>query len=166
MFNKIYECYCTYDLISFVIVHFAEVLSNEFMRGADMTGSVTLILVVFFTITSLILYHKVFTVYYFGSLTNNLIKELFGAFIVGFILTMVTLYFWWVAAIIIVLIGLSVAAKVDSPQGKKVILIAFVVMAIIVSIVGITTKKQAKEKKESEQESAAYEISRVIDCCI
>lgn len=124
-----------------------------------MSGSIALILVIFYTIASLVVYHKIFTVYYFGSLTNNLFKELFGAFLVGIILTGLTLYFWWLAAIIIVLAGVGFAGKTDNPQGKKVIMGAFVVFAIIVAIVGIGFKRQVKQKQEEKNNAESYNSS-------
>ncbi|WP_022755757.1 YARHG domain-containing protein [Butyrivibrio fibrisolvens] len=113
-----------------------------------MSNSIVLILIIFYTIASLVIYHKIFTVYYFGSLTNNLLKELFGAFLAGLILTGLTLYFWWLAAIIIVLVGLGFAGKADNPQGKKVIIGVFVVFAIIVAFVGYNFKRQVEQKQE------------------
>ncbi len=124
-----------------------------------MSESIALILVIFYTIASLVVYHKIFTVYYFGSLTNNLFKELFGAFLVGIILTGLTLYFWWLAAIIIVLAGVGFAGKTDNPQGKKVIMGAFVVFAIIVAIVGIGFKRQVKQKQEEKNNAESYNSS-------
>jgi len=128
-----------------------------------MSSGIMLILVIFYTVAALVLYHKVFTVYYFGSLTNNLFKELFGAFLVGIILAGLTLYLWWLTALIIVGAGFAFSAKSDNPQTKKVILGVFIAIAVIVAIVGIGFKNQVKENQEkknaSQQESASYELS-------
>lgn len=119
-----------------------------------MSNGIILILVVFYTVAALVIYHKVFTVYYFGSFTNNLFKELFGAFLVGALLAGVTLYLWWLAALIIILAGVAFAGKTENPQAKKIILGAFVVMAIIVVIVGIGFKRQLRENREKKQEDS------------
>ena len=93
--------------------------------------SVLGILWIGWTIALLVLYHKVFSVYYFN-LSRGLMKEIIGACFFGAIMTGVTLAFWYVSAIIIIIIGLSISSKVKS---KAPVIIA-IICAIIVSFMG------------------------------
>lgn len=111
-----------------------------------MGSSIFLIVWVIWIIALLVLYHKVFTVYYF-SLSYGLLKELLVATIVGTILTAITFYLWWVTAIIIILVGLAVMGKTNS----KVPLVIAVILAIIVSIIGISARS---DMKNTSSESA------------
>lgn len=106
-----------------------------------MGGTVVVILWIIFSIGTWIAYHKIFTVYYF-SLSQGLMKELFLSAFIGGILTALTLYFWWVAAIILLLVGVGVSGKTENLSGKKAIMVVFVIAAIVVAIVGISYKSQ------------------------
>lgn len=90
------------------------------------------ILVLVWAIALLILYHTVFEVYYFNA-SVGLLKELIGAFILGIIMTALTLYFWWLTAIIVILVGLANMGK----TGNKMHLIISIVIAVIIAILGI-----------------------------
>lgn len=100
-----------------------------------MSGVVTVLWAVY-SIGVWIIYHKMFTVYYF-SLSRGLVKELFLSAFVGMILTGLTLSFWWIAAIILFLVGVGVSRKTENPSGKKAIIVVFAIAAIVISIVGI-----------------------------
>lgn len=104
-------------------------------------SGIVMVLWIVFSIGVWITYHKIFAVYYFN-LSQGLMKELFLSAFVGLILTGLTLNYWWIAAIILLLVGLGVSGKTDNPSGKKAIMVVFVIAAIVVSIVGISTKSQ------------------------
>lgn len=114
--------------------------------------------VVLYMILGLVIYHSIFEIWYFN-LGKALIGELFGAFVFALLMTGLTLKFWWIALVIIILLGLALSAKVSSPAGKKIVLGVFVAVAIITAITGINYNKQEKEKeKEAErQEQEAAE---------
>ncbi len=118
-----------------------------------MSGTVIIVLFLTFTIGVWITYHKIFTVYYF-SLSKGLMKELLMSLFLGMILTALTLYFWWVTAIVLLLAGLGLSGKTENPAGKKAIMIAFLIAAVAVAIVGIRYKAQMKENVKA---SAEYE---------
>ena len=101
-----------------------------------MSGVVTVLWVVY-SIGVWIVYHKIFEVYYFN-LAQGLMKELFLSAFLGLILTGLTLSLWWLAAIILLLVGLGVSGKAQTPSGKHTIIALFVIAAIIISIVGIS----------------------------
>lgn len=108
--------------------------------------------VVLYMIMGLVIYHAIFEIWYFN-FGKALIGELLGALIFALIMTGLTLKFWWVTLIIIILIGLALSAKVGSPTGKKIVLVAFAVVAIITAITGIRYNMQEKAK---EKEKALY----------
>lgn len=56
------------------------------------------------------LYHKMFNVVYF-SLMDGLLKELFVSALIGSVLTVLTVQFWWVVLILVVV---AIAIKTKS----------------------------------------------------
>lgn len=56
------------------------------------------------------LYHKIFNVVYF-SLMDGLLKELFVSALIGSVLTALTVQFWWVVLILVVV---AIAIKTKS----------------------------------------------------
>jgi hypothetical protein len=127
--------------------------------------NVMLFYVVLYMILGLVIYHSIFEIWYFN-FGKAMIKEIFGAFIFALLMTGLTLKFWWLALIIIVLIGLVLSAKVQNPTGKKVVLGVFVVVAVITAIAGINYNRQDKEKesdKMTQEESASESYSEDED---
>lgn len=102
-------------------------------------GGIAVVLWIVFSIGIWIAYHKIFTVYYF-SLSQGLMRELVLSAFLGALLTAMTLYFWWVTVIILLLVGVGVSGKTENSSSKKAIMAAFAVAAIVVTIVGISYK--------------------------
>lgn len=102
---------------------------------------IAVVLWIVFSIGVWAAYHKIFTVYYF-SLSKGLMKELLVSAFLGAVLTALTLYLWWVTAIILLVVGVGVSGKTENPSGKKAIIGFFVIAAIAVSIVGIIYRSQ------------------------
>lgn len=100
-----------------------------------MTSGIHMIVLVGWMIALLVLYHKVFEVYYFD-LGHGLLKELGVSFILGLIMTTLTFYLWWLTAIIIIIIGLSLKKKI----ANNAPLIIAIVLAIIVMFMGISDR--------------------------
>ena len=123
-----------------------------------MSGVVMLILVIVYSIAVFVIYHKIFDVYYFN-LTSGIGKELFGSFIAGLILTALTLSMWYITAIILVITGLVISQKISNPNGKKACIAAFVIFAIVVTIVGISFKKQVDQKNSLSNSNNSTVIS-------
>lgn len=95
-------------------------------------------------IALLVLYHKVFTVYYFN-LGDGLLREFVTALILGLIMAGLTFYLWWLTAIIIIAIGFAAMGKLNSNTP----LIIAVVLAIIVAILGISFRASIDEDNNS-----------------
>lgn len=102
----------------------------------------------------LVLYHKVFQVYYFD-LGYGLMKEFLTAFFLAILMTGITFALWWLTAIVIIIGGLALKKKVSSNAP----LIAAVVLAIIVAIVGISYKAE----KNSDNTTARVERNVIVN---
>lgn len=116
-----------------------------------MAGGVVLVLWIFWSIALLVLYHKVFVVYYFD-LGQGIMKELVMSCIFGLLMAFVTLMFWYIAAAIVVLFGLGMMKKMDS----KVPLVIAVIVAIIICVVGITLKSDSDASDEQSAKNVNY----------
>ncbi len=103
-------------------------------------GIMFLALVIF----NLVVYHKIFAVYYFN-FSRAIQKELIGAIFVAAIEVGIIMYLWWLAVLIILGVGVSIRGKVNDPMLKNGVTIACVIFAIIIAIVGINAKASAKE---------------------
>lgn len=105
---------------------------------------------IFWIIALLVFYHKVFSVYYFN-LTKGCLQEILTAGLLGMVLAYLTIKLWWVTAIILVVAGLAASAKADN----KAPLVGAVVLAVIISIVGINLKSNSKDTKSASNARAA-----------
>lgn len=114
----------------------------------------------------LIFYHKIFTVHYFN-LGSGLLKELIIAAILGLIMASLSLKYWWLTAIIIIIFGLGMAKKTSN----NLVLIGCIILVVVIAITGIRFKKTMNEEEEAESQnidnlSDTYlddEISKKID---
>lgn len=107
-----------------------------------MSGLFGIVLLIWI-VALLVLYHKVFEVYYF-SLSYGLMKELIVAVFIGMIMTVLTFYLWWITAIIILIVGFANMSK----SGNKAHIIVAVILAIVISIIGISVRSNAKSANE------------------
>ena len=117
-----------------------------------MTDNIYLFYVVVYMIIGLVIYHGIFTVWYFN-ISKACASELVGAFIFALIMTAVSLYYWWITCIIILLVGLGVSAKIGSPGGKGVVMIIAAVFAIYTGVAGYKLK-HANDASNSSQQSS------------
>jgi len=85
------------------------------------------------TIVLFIVYHNIFTVYYFGSVADGITKELISSAIISIFITALILYLWYVAAIIFIIAGIIFSKKIES----KVPIIVAVILSIGIAIAGI-----------------------------
>lgn len=72
---------------------------------SGLTTGVGGFLIIAWTIAAWVLYHKIFTVYYFN-LSAGLGKELIGSLVAGIILASLTIYLYWVVAIAVLVAGI------------------------------------------------------------
>lgn len=121
-----------------------------------------------FTIMVWRFYHKKFIVWYLGSASQSIAKELMISFFIGMLLTVLTLAFWWVTAIILLLAGIITAAKEENPARKKAVMAKFVVYAIIISVLGIwvLSSGMGDEENQEQTEAVIEENMQGNDCII
>lgn len=123
-------------------------------------SEIVTVLWIVFSIGVWITYHKIFSVYYF-SLSQGLMKELLLSAFLGMILTGLTLTFWWLTAIILLLVGLGVSGKTENPSGKKAIMVVFAIAAVVVAIVGISFKSQTNSP-DVDASARGYGIEKMV----
>lgn len=112
-----------------------------------------IILWVGYTIIFFRLYHKIFKVYYLGSAIKGIAGELFTCFLLATFFTAITIWFWWLAAIILVLITLWMRGKCESPSMKTGLTVMMGAMIVLVAIAGVRLNKSMKvsdDIKESD----------------
>ena len=111
-----------------------------------MSGGAVLVIWLFWIIILLVVYHKIFTVYYFN-LGQGLTKEIVGACLAGVVLTALTLYLWYISAIIIILFGIMGMSKLNS----KVPLVIAIIVAIVISFLGISAKNNSNNSQDNTE---------------
>lgn len=92
-----------------------------------------------------VLYHTVFTVYYFN-LGKGCLSEVVASFAIAFILTGLTYMYWYVVVIVFILIGL-VASNKSKNIGPLVVCI---IISIIFSLLAIRLNKKIAENKKNQ----------------
>lgn len=100
-----------------------------------------------YMILLLVLYHTVFSVVYFD-LHQGIKNELIKSAMISFFLAAFTVWLWWLAVIVLLIIGLVCASKVQSGGGKITVIAVFIVLAIIVGAAGKDFHRVTPEKGE------------------
>ncbi len=103
---------------------------------------------VIYIVVGLVIYHNIFNVIYFD-FGAAIIKEVGGGIIFATIMTWISAFCWWLAAIILLLLGVWLSRKANS----KGVLILFVVLAIVASSIGIGYKNHQTKKVNTESET-------------
>ena len=111
---------------------------------------------IFYVIAILVMYHKVFDVVYFD-LGRGLMKELVIAAFGGMILAAITVKFWVLSAIIIIITGLVCRGKFDDPAAKNTVLVIAVIIAIVISSLGIKVNKNQKQQDANNETTISQE---------
>ncbi len=121
-----------------------------------MGSGILFVIWMFYVIALLVLYHKVFEVYYFD-LGHGILKEFVTACFIGLILTGITLKWWYVAVAIIILVGLSCRGKAEDPSAKKMIMAIFIAIAVVIAIMGINVNSASDEESSSTGNACVME---------
>ena len=111
---------------------------------------------IFYVIAILVMYHKVFDVVYFD-LGRGLMKELVIAAFGGMILAAITVKFWVLSAIIIIITGLVCRGKFDDPAAKNTVLVIAIIIAIVISSLGIKVNKNQKQQDANNETTVSQE---------
>lgn len=92
-----------------------------------------------------VLYHTVFTVYYFNP-GKGCLSEVVASFAIAFILTGLTYMYWYAVVIVLILIGLAASNK-SKNIGPLVVCI---IISIIFSLLAIRLNKKIAENKKNQ----------------
>ncbi|MCD8215926.1 MAG: hypothetical protein LUC97_09855 [Clostridiales bacterium] len=103
-------------------------------------GNIVITLWVVLTIACWVMFHKLFTVYYF-SMSKGILQEIIVSGIVGAVLMAITLRFWIVTAVIAIIIGLAARKRTNS----AVPLVAAVIIVILVACVGMNLNAEVEK---------------------
>lgn len=118
------------------------------IQGDDlMYTGVSAFLFLFWMAAVLMLYHKVFTVFYFD-LGKGLMKEIVGAFFLACGLTYLTAKIWWVILIISLIAAAILFFGAENPNTKSIGVVVCLVIAFVVTVVGVGTKNRENESDE------------------
>ncbi len=109
-----------------------------------MTSTASVVIWGIWIVVILRFYHKMFDVYYFRG--SALFKELFFAALLGMVMTGLTLYLWWLTAIIIILCGLVISKKTSNSAA----LIGCMILAVVIAVIGIKARKEMRVDTESQ----------------
>lgn len=94
------------------------------------------ILLITYMILAWIAYHKVFHVVYFD-LVRGLIKEGLISLFVGMVMAAFTIWLWWVALILVILIGGGLVIKFEHPAAKVTTAVLSIALAVALIVFGI-----------------------------
>lgn len=89
------------------------------------------LLVLVYFVIGILAYHALFDIWYLD-FKKALIKEIFGAFLFSALMTGITLKYWFVSVVIILVMGVALSAKCARKQLKIIIMAAAVIFALIV----------------------------------
>ncbi|MCH5268336.1 MAG: hypothetical protein J1E62_08340 [Lachnospiraceae bacterium] len=119
-----------------------------------MVSHIGILVWIIWIVVLLVAYHTVFITLYFN-LTIGLVHELVIAAVLGMLMTWLTLMYWWIPAIIIVLVGIGGSGKTNS----KIPLVLAIIIAGAVAFTGISFKKDIN-KKGAKKDSVQYESNK------
>lgn len=122
----------------------------------SLLGTTTLVYWIFYTVLLLVVYHKVFAVYYFN-IFNGLMKELLAAIFLGVILAALSVYYWQIGVAVILIIALIGVGKVESSGGKTAIFIFAAAASVIVAIIGMQIKKDVPAESNNTTAADTYD---------
>lgn len=88
------------------------------------------------TILCFLVYHKVFRVYYVGGVGKGLLKEVVVCGVGGLILTILSVKFWIVTDIILIILGLVAIKKCKSTSTKGLVIVGILIAMIAVTVIG------------------------------
>ena len=126
-----------------------------------MTTGIGYALIIIYTIIIWIIYHKIFDVYYFN-LSKGLLIELVLSFIGGMILAGLTISYWYIAAIILLLLGFGLSQKTTDPNKRKVCIVTFAIFAVVISIVGISANLKDSDTSKTGSNSESLVQSKNV----
>lgn len=113
--------------------------------------TVIFILAIIYTVVLRILDRTIFEKVYFGNAGEQILSEIFKTFFLGFVLSVLTVYFWWIAVIAVLIVGAIVALTKAKGPGTRIYYFGiFVVIAVVIGIIGFFAKKDITHNDDNE----------------
>ena len=128
----------------------------------QLAGNVIIVIVwIIYTIICEVIYHKVFTVYYF-SLGRGCLTEVVGCGFVAAILAGLTMYLYIPLAVIVVVLGIIIplvvpAMKYGDMPGKVLVRVLAIILTVCILLAGSAYKKNQEESMANRAET--YDVS-------
>ncbi|MCI5740713.1 MAG: hypothetical protein SO445_09850 [Lachnospiraceae bacterium] len=111
---------------------------------------------IFYSIFGLWIYHKIFTVYY-TNLSGGIMKELVMSVFFGVIMSALTLHFWKISIVILLILGFVFSMKAEEKNKKIAIIAVFIVISIFVGVLGNDVNHMNEENDVNSQTSTTTE---------
>ena len=122
---------------------------------SNLTGGTMIALWVVYAVICMVLYWKSIVITFdFG---RTLVSSIVFTLVASLLLMLGTIYFWKIAIVVIILIGLGFTTKASSGGGKIGIIIGAVILAVIIGVVGSHSRaKYSNETSDVVTSSSSY----------
>ena len=124
----------------------------------EATALMVLLMLCAYTIACFVIYHKIFRVYYLGSVTRGIMGELVTCVIISTVLVGFTIYLWYIAVIILIIVTFILRKKYSGQAVQTAVTAGMVILIIFVAFAGIAVKKSKEDEKVAviEEEEDYY----------
>lgn len=111
-------------------------------------STVIIIMTLVYAVIAWVLYHKIFDVVYFD-VKQGCMGEIIGSVVFGAILAGITLYFWKISVVIVILACIIAVLCCKTAEGKVLIVVAGIILIIVIVVMGIKFKKSSDENQDN-----------------
>lgn len=108
------------------------------------------LLVLIYFILGLVAYHAIFDIWYFN-FKKAIINEIIGAFIFAALMTGITLKFWLISVVVLLIVGGCLSAKCSTKQTKTLVMIVTLICIVLVAVQGRNFNKTLKDNNTDSQ---------------
>ena len=112
-----------------------EVIVKLIMAFAAIDSMFVGLLFISLSILAFVIYHKIFTVYYFD-LFRGIMSEIVSCIFVGYLLTELAITLWWLSSILLIIISITISKRLNT-RSRKLVISVFAIFAIIISVHGL-----------------------------
>ena len=122
------------------------------------------LLVLIYFVLGLVAYHAIFDIWYFN-FKKAIINEIIGAFIFAVLMTGITLKFWVVSVVVLLIVGGCLSAKCPTKQTKMLVMILTLICIVLVAAQGRNFNKTLKDNNNTESQSSEedYEEENTLE---
>ncbi|MGM9937959.1 MAG: hypothetical protein ACI38A_11500 [Candidatus Ornithomonoglobus sp.] len=108
---------------------------------SNLSSGVMLGLWIFFSVVWMIFYWK--SVVLIFNLGGAIVQSIVVSIVGGVITMLLTLYFWKLAVVLVLLIGLFATVKAVTAAGRGIAIVLAIIMAIVIGVVGHGARENA-----------------------